>query len=157
MWKMLCGRERVKLSHEMKEIKILSNTKNLAKVRRLLSQFLLKRGVCLRQIDEIKLAVDEAITNIIEHAYQFHKGKEIYIQLKLDENRFYATLHDRGRSFALEKVPEPHLEKYILEERDGGLGVFLIRNLMDKVTYCHREGGYNEMVMVKQLKGGEWR
>ena len=147
----------MKLNPEMKEINVLSHTRNLAKVRRFVSQFLVERGLCRRHVDEIKLAVDEAVTNIIEHAYQFHEGRKIYIQLKLNGNRFCATLHDRGGSFAWEKVPQPDLEKYVVEERDGGLGVFLIKNLMDRVTYRHKEGGYNEMVMVKHLRGGEQR
>ena len=150
-------RERLKLGPEIKEMNIASDTRNLDKVRRFVSQFLGERRVCRRHIDEIKLAVDEAVTNIIEHAYQFHEGKKIYIQLKLNGNRFCATLHDRGGSFAWEKVPQPDLEKYVVEERDGGLGVFLIKNLMDEVIYRQKEGGYNEMVMVKDLKGGEGR
>ncbi len=145
----------MKLGPEMKGMNILSHTRNLTKVRRFVSQFLVERGLSGEEVDEIKLAIDEAVTNIIEHAYQFQKGKKIYIQLKLDGNRFYASLHDRGGSFAWEKVPEPDLEKYVVEERDGGLGVFLIKNLMDRVTYRHKEGGYNEMVMVKHLRGGE--
>lgn len=142
----------------IREINILSDIKNLSEARTKVSQFLLEEGIDEpRIIDEIKLAVDEALTNIIEHAYQSQKGKRIDVQLKFNGGRFTVILHDQGRSFAWEEVPEPDPGKYMMEEREDGWGVFLIKNLMDEIIYHPDKGEHNEMVMVKYLKGDKGR
>jgi len=148
----------LKENPRIREINILSDIRNLSEARTLVSRFLLEEGIDEPQvIDEIRLAVDEALTNIIEHAYQFQKGKTIDIQLKFNGGRFTVILHDRGRSFAWEEVPEPDPKKYMMEEREDGWGVFLIKNLMDEIIYRPNEGEHNEMVMVKYLKGSKER
>ena len=148
----------MKENTRIREINILSDIRNLSEARTQVSRFLLEEGLDESQIiDEIKLAIDEALTNIIEHAYQFQEGKEIDIQLKFNGRRFTVILHDRGRSFAWEKVPEPDPKRYVREGREDGWGVFLMKNLMDEIIYHPNKGEHNEMVMVKYLEGGKRR
>jgi len=143
---------------KVREINILSDIKNLSEVRTSVSRFLLAEGMDESQIvDEVKLAIDEALTNIIEHAYQLQKRKKINIRLKFAKDKLTVILRDRGRSCAWEEIPEPDPKRYMREEREDGWGVFLIKKLMDEITYRPNKGEHNEMVMVKYLKGGEGR
>ncbi len=144
----------MKENSRIRDINILSDIKNLSQVRTLVSRFLLEGGINEPQIIEgIKLAIDEALTNIIKHAYQFRKGKKIDIRLQFNGDRLTVILRDRGLSFLWEEVPEPDLNRYVREEREDGWGIFLIKNLMDEISYCPLKGTHNEMVMIKYLGG----
>jgi len=142
----------MKENARIRDINVLSDIKNLSQVRTRVSRFLLEEGIDEpRTIEGIKLAIDEALTNIIKHAYQFQKGKRIDIRLQFSGNRLTVILRDRGRSFSWGEVPEPDLKRYVREEREDGWGIFLIKNLMDEISYCPLKGEHNEMVMIKYL------
>jgi len=142
----------MKENARIRDINVLSDIKNLSQVRTRVSRFLLEEGIDEPQtIEGIKLAIDEALTNIIKHAYQFQKGKKIDIRLQFNGDRLTVILRDQGRSFAWGEVSEPDLKRYVREEREDGWGIFLIKNLMDEISYCPLKGEHNEMVMIKYL------
>ncbi len=141
-----------------REINVLSDIKTLPGVRTLVARFLREEGIDKPLvIDETKLAIDEALTNIIKHSYQFQKGKKIAVRLNFHGDRLTVTLHDQGRSFPWEKIPAPDPQRYIREEREDGWGIFLMKKLMDEIIYHPNQGDHNEMIMVKYLKGGKGR
>jgi serine/threonine-protein kinase RsbW len=93
----------------------------------------------------LQLAAHEACANIIDHAYAGDLNRRILITLTLTgrPRRLIIELHDTGFSFDLATVPDPNLN----EAHDHGYGLFLIRSLMDEVTYTPRpEGNYWELV-----------
>ncbi len=125
-----------------------ASTKNLAEVRGFVDQHAKSHGFNKQQIADIRLAVDEAITNIIKHAYQQDDSKSIDIEITLEENSIRIQLQDTGKKFRMKKYSEPDIEKKIKERKRGGMGLFLIHSLMDSVTY-KSNNGLNEMVMCK--------
>ncbi len=104
------------------------------------------------QVDEgdshkIQLAVDEAVTNIIEHAYQ-GEGGEIGLRCWVADHHFYVLLQDRGRDFELGSVPQPTLTGSLAERKTGGLGLYFMHQLMDEVHF-ESQHGFNTLKMVK--------
>ncbi len=112
-------------------------------------------SVCLettlkrKDIDSILLAVEEACTNVIRHAYLYGSGT-IRIKITLDKERVIFTIIDNGRSFDFDSSGSPDLDRYVETGRKGGLGIYLIRKVMDDVTY-RTARGENHLRMVKQL------
>ena len=99
-------------------------------------------------IYSMQLAAHEACANIIDHAYAGDSGRRILITLTLAgcPRRLIIELHDTGFSFDLAAVPEPNLD----EAHDHGYGLFLMRSLMDEMTYTSRPEG-NHWALVKHL------
>jgi anti-sigma regulatory factor (Ser/Thr protein kinase) len=101
-------------------------------------------------IFEVQTAVDEACTNIIQHAYS-GKGGIIAISCALQDNDFVITIRDRGRPFDPGSVPPPDLEADWDQRRVGGLGMYLMRRLMDEVSYDFDAETGNKLTMRKML------
>jgi serine/threonine-protein kinase RsbW len=107
-------------------------------------------GFADNDIANIALAVDEACTNIIKHAYNFAADKEINVVVKMKGPEFEILIADRGKHFEPDKVPLPEMKEYLSKYRRGGLGMFLMRKLMDKVEY-RIQPSRNVVRMVKYL------
>ncbi len=85
---------------------------------------------------KVQLAVDEACTNIIEHAYGGENpDEEIVCDCTATEASIKIKLHDHGRAFDPEKVPAPDVRSGLSKRLPGGLGLFFIRQLMDDVVF----------------------
>ncbi len=85
----------------------------------------------------IPLACDEAITNAIVHGNESNPEKKVNIQIYVSPNRFRIRVRDEGRGFRLEDVSNPTKGEALM--RSSGRGVYLMRNIMDKVEF--KEGG----------------
>lgn len=104
---------------------------------------------------EVQLAVDEAATNVIQHSYARIPGP-ITITTQLVGPEFEITIRDRGKPFDPEAVPEPDLVSPLEERKTGGLGLFLMRKLMDRVTFEFTDGE-NVLVMAKRVQQESFR
>jgi len=135
------------------ELKVKSKTENLSEIRDFVSSNAARAGISSSAIDNIILAVDEACTNIIKHAYKLSPQGEILIKINYDENTFTITIIDYGKSFEPDRVPRPDLQKYYREHRVGGLGMYLIKSLMDDVKYTSIPGKYNQVLLSKNIRG----
>ena len=132
-------------------LKIPSQTDNLEIIRDFVAGIARKVGFGVEDTNKIELALDEACTNVIEHAYQHDESKDIDIAVKIDINKFTIVVADRGRSFNVEEIELPDMESYLAELRVGGLGIYLIKTLMDEVDYQSKSDGENQVTMVKYL------
>lgn len=115
--------------------KVNASTKNLSTIREFVSRHAEEQGFSAQKVADIQLAVDEAYTNIIKHAYKNDSTKEVIINLEFDDDKMIVTLTDRGVGFDIEKYKRPDLKRQIEKKKRGGMGVYLIRKLMDEVTY----------------------
>lgn len=129
---------------------IPSETQNLELIREFVSGVASKVGFDSEEINKIELAVDEACTNVIEHAYKGKKG-DIDIAIKVDYQKFTVIVTDRGDAFRFRDVEMPDMNEYLAELRVGGLGIYLMKTLMDEVEYHSEPGVKNEVRMVKYL------
>jgi serine/threonine-protein kinase RsbW len=130
-------------------LKIPSQTDNLEIIRNFISGIAKKVGFEEEDVNKIELAVDEACTNVIEHAYQHDESQDIDIAIKIDYQKFTVVVADQGRSFKMEEVEIPDMKSYLAELRVGGLGIYLMKTLMDEVDYRSKPGVKNQVRMVK--------
>ncbi len=98
---------------------------------------------------QVQLAVDEACSNIIEHAYGGEGQGVIECTWRIQGEGLTVVLRDYGRSFDPESVPDPDLEAGLAERTGGGLGLYFIRQIMDEVRFEFNSEGGNILTLVK--------
>jgi serine/threonine-protein kinase RsbW len=130
---------------------IESRTDRLIAVREFVSAAARQFGFQEEDVSKIALAVDEACTNIIKHAYKFDPGKEITVSIRSDNGAFEVVIRDRGTEFDPRRIETPDMKEYLSHFRKGGLGVYLMKSLMDKVEYNITPGSMNEVRLIKYL------
>jgi serine/threonine-protein kinase RsbW len=130
---------------------IESRTERLIAVREFVSSAAREFGFNDEDIGKIALAVDEACTNIIKHAYRFDPNKEITVSIRQKNGAFEVSILDSGAGFDPARIPTPDMKEYLSHFRRGGLGIYLIKSLMDKVEYGNGPGQSNEVRLTKYL------
>ncbi|MBD3291165.1 SpoIIE family protein phosphatase [candidate division KSB1 bacterium] len=105
-------------------------------------------------INAFKLSIDEAATNIIKHAYRDEDG-DITMRIVVRKNSMTVVLLDQGKYFDPAKAKDPDLKRYVDIGKKGGLGIFIMRRLMDEIDYRHTEEG-NELRLTK-FRDGDFR
>lgn len=135
-----------------KKLNVKSRTENLSIIRDFISNSAAEAGITPDVIENMILAVDEACTNIIKHAYKSYPDGELIIKTKSTANRFIISITDYGKSFEPDAIPEPDLQKYYRQKRVGGLGMYLMKTLMDDVKYVSIPGKRNEVLLSKNIK-----
>ncbi len=96
----------------------------------------------------IEMAVDEACSNIIEHAYGGEGKGDIHCTCSVTEEDFKIIIKDQGKAFDPSKIPPPNLSKNLDERQAHGLGLHFIRKWMDEVQFLSN-GPENILTMVK--------
>jgi serine/threonine-protein kinase RsbW len=98
----------------------------------------------------VEMAVDEACSNIIQHAYGGEGRGEIECTCQVNRDKLIVTLRDYGYPFNPSSVPEPDINAALEDRREGGLGLYLIRKLMDEVRFEFTSDSGNVLTMVKR-------
>jgi serine/threonine-protein kinase RsbW len=131
---------------------ITSQTNNLILVRDFITDAAKNFGFREEDINKITLAVDEACTNIIKHAYEYKPDRPIEISVKMDNNKFVVLIKDEGKNFEPSSIILPNVKEHIKQYKVGGLGIYLMKSLMDEVKYKIVPGLHNEVTLVKYLQ-----
>jgi serine/threonine-protein kinase RsbW len=124
---------------------------NLDEIREFVGEAARRLGFTDKEIYSIQLAADEASSNIIEHAYAGTKGGKLEIELIASDNRLKIVMRDQGKPFDPGSVPEPNVKADLSERKIGGLGLYLMRKLMDEVSYESTTETGNILTMIKRL------
>ena len=98
----------------------------------------------------LNLVLEEAISNVILYAYGNEKQKDISLVAYLSDNNLVFVLTDSGAEFDPTKVPDADVTLSAEEREIGGLGIYLIRQIMNTVEY-QRIDGKNVLTMRKEL------
>ena len=133
------------------QLEIPSQTDNLEVIREFISNLARKAGFTNDDVDKIELAVDEACSNVIKHAYPDGDKKPIDLTVEINDNSFTVYVVDRGKGFDLSKIQSPDMKEYLAKMRVGGLGIHLIKSLMDEVDFSIEPGVKNQVKLVKYL------
>ena len=139
----------MKTKTEKFKLKIPSVTENLYLIREFVIKIAMKAGFSLEVQEQIALAVDEACTNVIKHAHKFDAKRAIDINVVLDSQKMTISIVDKGKGFDVDKLQTPDLQQYAKESRHGGLGIYLMKTLMDDVQYEFNPGKKNQVQMTK--------
>ncbi len=139
------------------EVKVPAKPEYVGVVRLSTSGIANRMGFAYDDIEDLKVAISEAITNGVKHAYNETGEGEITIGFGVYENRIEVMVADHGGSFDLTKVKEdigPYQEEDSVDDlREGGFGLFLIDALMDKVEINNKYGVI--VLMTKYLQENE--
>jgi len=109
----------------------------------------LQSGLDEKAVYQVEMAIDEACSNIIEHAYGEKEG-EISLTCSSGEDGLTVVLRDTGKPFDPKTVTLPDLSAGLEERESHGLGLFFIYEWMDKVQYDYKPGVGNILTMFKR-------
>ena len=105
------------------------------------------------EASNIVLAVDEACSNLIKYAFKLDDSQEFCIEIGKELNDFIVHISDQSNSFNPLDVDRPDMQKYFKELKRGGLGIHIMRSVMDNIEYSpsNRKSNKNILKLVKSL------
>ena len=135
------------------ELTLRNDLAEHARLAAALSEWAESQGIDPGLVTTFELAFDEILANIVGYAYEDddEPGAEhaIEVACRWDGATLSAEVADDGRPFDPLSAPEPDLEAGLDERQVGGLGLFLVRQLMDEVAY-RRQDGKNRLSFAKK-------
>ena len=131
---------------------VANDTKFLIVVRDFVSRHVRQSRMAKDEENKVILAVDEAVTNIIEHGYDEGAEGSIEIEVEVSDDQFKIVIRDTGRVFNPESIPDPDMKEHVQRGHKKGLGIFLMRQVMDEVRYKFKDGVKNELTLVKFIR-----
>jgi len=136
----------------MKSVQFAAKFEFLDEIREFVGDIARKGGFSDKDVYNIQLATDEAASNIIEHAYENVPDGILELSCGVKGEIITIVLIDRGESFDPSEVPMPDLKADLSDRKIGGLGIFLMRKLMDEVYYEPRADKRNILTMTKRKR-----
>ena len=136
----------------MQSVRFAAKFEFLDEIRDFVGDIAREGGFGEKDVYNIQLATDEAASNIIEHAYEGVADGALDLSCGLENNAIKIILIDYGESFDPSVIPIPDLKADLSERKIGGLGIFLMRKLMDEVHYEPREDKSNVLTMIKRKR-----
>lgn len=100
---------------------------------------------------QISLAVDEACTNLINYAYKKDDSKEICVEFAENSKEIIIRIFDEGEPFDPSVVDSPDMKEYRKKMKRGGLGIHLIKLVMDKINYYPKKNNKNILELRKKI------
>ncbi len=138
----------------MGPIGVVATLSALASVRATVAEFATRNGAPIEFADDLILAVDEVCANIVSHGYADPDVEDAAFTLELSahDEGIVVVVRDRGEAFDVQRAPATDLADWIARGKKGGLGIKLIKMLVDDVRY-RRIDGINEVTLSKRLPG----
>jgi anti-sigma regulatory factor (Ser/Thr protein kinase) len=131
---------------------VLNN--KLSEVQRaadLFEEFGEENGIALKDIFQINLVLDELVSNVINYGYPKEEGREIFLKYeKNDEGTLIIEIRDFGVPFNILEMKEVDVSLGIEERAIGGLGIHLVKSIIDDIEY-ERKDGQNILILKKEL------
>ncbi|MFZ5882164.1 MAG: ATP-binding protein [Chloroflexota bacterium] len=135
----------------MKTMRFAAKFEFLDEIREFVGKVARAGGFSEREIYNIQLASDEAASNIIEHAYAGISNGTLEVSCEVKDGVMTIILVDHGAPFDPSEIPAPDLTADLSERKIGGLGIYLMRKLMDEVHYkAEPEKNRNTLTMIKR-------
>jgi len=135
-------------------LEMLSQARFLAAARAMISNLAQRLGFNEIHSGQISLAVDEALCNIINHGYEKRPDGRIWVSVWALEDHKQPTIKIIIEDRAKQVDPQVIRSRDLEDVRPGGLGVYIIREVMEDVRYEKREGGGMRLSMCKRLPSG---
>ena len=132
------------------ELRFANDLAALAALAERVERFGAEQSLSADVVNALNVVIDEAVSNAINHGYDAGVRGEVAVRLRRGPDRVLVEVEDDGRAFDPLQAPPPDLALPLERRPIGGLGIHLIRNLMDEVSYA-RVGDRNVLKMAKQL------
>jgi sigma-B regulation protein RsbU (phosphoserine phosphatase) len=139
-----------KMGEEL-EIKLNNEVSELERFNQTLTEFGQHHGLAPKVVHDLNLALEEILTNIISYGYTDNREHEIKVRLSVQPGEVKAEVEDDGQPFNPLEAPEPDTAQSLQERTIGGLGIHLVRKLMDSLEY-KRQGDRNLLSMKKKTE-----
>ena len=138
----------------LEELVITSDLSQLPQVRELVAQGLRLGKFPERYLNRLQIVADEAVSNIIEHGYEGQAIRDghassIHILLTVTPEEYRILISDQGLNFNPNESEEVDIQNHVLSGKGGGLGVTLMRKIMDVIEYQYQAGRRNRLLLVK--------
>lgn len=130
------------------EMRFVPDTQSLSSARRFVAKTL--AGLPEASLADLTLAIDEALANVIAHAGS-PPNSSVALKLYRENDHVRVIMSNPGVRFEGDRLPPVDLEAHVASHRTSGLGVFLMKQLMDLVLFRSTRDGLQELVMVKNL------
>jgi serine/threonine-protein kinase RsbW len=133
------------------QLKIPCQKEKLREVRKFVENFLRQHGVSEIEAGELVLAVDEVCANLMIHSHQCNPKKKIGVKVSVAKGgEVEFEISDYGVGFNFCRYKEPSLEEIIKEKKKGGVGLILVRRIMDTMEFI-RKSNRNVYRMAKKV------
>ena len=136
----------------MQSVRFTAKFEFLDEIRVFVGDIARKGGFGDKDVYNIQLATDEAASNIIEHAYEGVTNGVLDLSCGMEKDAIKIILIDYGEPYDPSIVPIPDTKADLSERKIGGLGIFLMRKLMDEVHYEPRADKSNVLTMIKRKR-----
>ena len=133
------------------EITLNNTLSELHRVHEALTKFAARHTLSPKVVYDLNLSLEEIITNVIAYGYTDDREHEIRVRLRARDGEVCVEVEDDGRPFDPLAQPEPDITKSIDQRTVGGLGIYLVRKLMDRVEY-KRQGDKNLLIMKRKTE-----
>lgn len=133
-----------------KEIRISNNLNEIATLANFIEELGEELSLPMEAIMNINLALEEAVANIIMYAYPSQEEHIILLKVTSTPKQLVFLLTDKGASFDPTQVEDTDITLSLEERPIGGLGIFLIRSIMNEISY-HRLDNENRLTMKKDI------
>jgi serine/threonine-protein kinase RsbW len=141
------------------EIVCEARREHLAEVLAFVDRACMRAGVGQEVLFDVRLAVEEVVTNVIEHGYRGAAAGPVTVRFRRDPTEVVVTVEDLARPFDPTQVKSPDITAPIEERRIGGLGWHFVRQVMDDVRHEHLSANGstkgNRVTLVKRLSTTE--
>ena len=132
-------------------VRLSADLREVDRLNRVIRQFGDLHEVPSRVLYAVNLALDEVVTNVVRHAFKDAKEQEVIARVTATPSEVTTEVSDTGRAFNPLDVPPPNLDAPLSERTLGGLGIHLVRSLMDSIEY-RRDGEKNVLTMRKRIR-----
>jgi anti-sigma regulatory factor (Ser/Thr protein kinase) len=136
----------------MQSVRFAARFEFLDEIREFVGDIARIGGFGDKDVYNIQLATDEAASNIIEHAYEGVSDGVLDLSCGIEGEAIRIVLIDYGEPFDPSAIPMPDLKADLSDRKIGGLGIFLMRKLMDEVHYEPRDDKSNVLTMIKRKR-----
>ncbi len=138
---------------EMITVQLKNSLSEIERLARVVDEFGERHHIEFQSVHNMNLTLEEILTNIISYGYDDDAEHQIVARLSVEGKKWTAEVEDDGKPFNPLEAPEPDTVQSLEERPIGGLGIPLVRKLMDELEY-RRSQGKNLLVVRKKLKGG---
>ena len=132
-------------------VRIANRLEEIERLASVVESFSAKHNLPDAAAFAFNLSLDEVVTNVILYAFADVQEHSIDVRLRLEAGVLHAEVIDEGRPFDPLGVPPPDLDAPIEDRRIGGLGLHIVREMMDTIEYA-REGGRNVLRLSKRVR-----
>lgn len=134
------------------KVSISGDRNHLEETRELIHFVSRQHGLDVSEADVVEMAVSEACLNVLRHGKTKGDRAVFRLDIFVDERSIKAVIKDRGEAFEFDSIEPFDINQDFMQYKDGGLGIPLMKVLMDEVHYERKTRDINELTLVKYIR-----